>query len=276
MTDKRRTAARPDLAADHLKGLVMAERYVAAEPHRVTRPATVLRRQAAHESAIETELLYGETFNLYELKEGWAWGQADIDGYVGYVEAAALSPLKAPSSHRVSALRSYLYTEPDLKSPPRALLSMGSRLTVTGTQGRFSQTDDGFIFTGHLCPMDHVEDDWVALAQSFMGTPYLWGGRTSLGLDCSSLVQLALQQKGLAVPRDSDQQMEEIGSPVDIEELTRGDLVFWKGHVAIMIDKIHMVHANATAMAVSCDQLSAFAAKIEAAEGPVLGCRRLK
>lgn len=275
MTDKRRTAARDDLAADHLKEVVSAERYVAATPWAVTRASTDLRRAATQESAIETQLLYGETFNVYETKDNWAWGQAELDGYVGYLEAQALQPKTAPPTHRVSALRSYLFPEPSVKSPPKALLSMGSTLCVKGTQGRFSETEEGFIFTGHLCPLGEVALDWVSIAESFMGTPYLWGGRTSLGLDCSALVQLALQQKGLAVPRDSDQQMDEIGVPVEIGSLTRGDLVFWKGHVAIMVSETHMVHANATAMAVSRDELASFAAKIEAAEGPVIGCRRL-
>ncbi|TNE58029.1 MAG: peptidoglycan endopeptidase [Alphaproteobacteria bacterium] len=276
MTDKRRTAARKDLAALDLKGQVTAERYAPAITHFVTAASAPMRRGPDVASPIETEVLFGEVFNVYEIKQGWAWGQAGTDRYVGYVEISALVSGTPAPTHRLKALRSYLFPEPDLKSPPKALLSMGSTLAVDGTEGRFSKTREGFIFSGHICPLGHVVEDWVSIAEAFMGTPYLWGGRTSLGLDCSALVQLALQQKGLEAPRDSDQQMDEVGDPVTVEDLTRGDLVFWKGHVAIMVSPTDMVHANATAMAVSRDELSGFAAKIETAEGPIIGCRRIK
>lgn len=242
--------------------------------------ATAIRRRPAPDAPQETQALYGEIFDVYEERDGWAWGQAAFDGYVGYVERAALAaPVDAPT-HRVCALRTYVFSDPDIKSAPQRLLSMNAKVAAGRADGRFlAAARGGWITADHLRPLSQHADDFVAVAEMFLHAPYFWGGRESLGLDCSALVQNALEAAGIAAPRDTDMQALALGAPVaggfgEIA-LQRGDLVFWKGHVGIMLDAARMVHANATAMAVSIDDARAFAAKIEAREGPVTGVRRL-
>lgn len=274
--EKRLTPARSDLAARFLEGEVEADRFVDAQAVQVVAAATALRRSPSEDAPLDTELLFGEVFDTYETKDGWCWGQATLDGYVGYVSASEITENIFEPTHRVTNLRTYVYAQPDLKSRPEQLLSMGSKVEVQGTSDRFSDIGRGFIHSGHLCPVADVIDDWVTVAESFLGTPYFWGGRQSLGLDCSSLVQLALEQKGLSVPRDSDLQAQEIGQDVLANERCRGDLVFWKGHVGIMTSETDFVHANATNMCVTVDDLESFSALIRDAEGPITAAKRLE
>lgn len=282
-SDPRLTPARPDLAAAHLEGRVEAPSYVRGETRRVCLPATPLRRHPRADAGLDTELLCGELFTVYEEKEGWAWGQAAFDGYVGYVSAAALGALEPEPGHRVSALRTYVYPVPNLKSPPLALLSMNAKVCIQRPGAPFCAIAfggaPGHVFAGHLAPLNQRAPDHAGIAEMFLGTPYLWGGRQSLGLDCSALVQNALERTGVAAPRDTDMQAENLGEAVSGAPLQtvcrRGDLAFWKGHVGIMVDAHNMIHANATAMAVSVDSLASFAAAIEPEEGPIVCIRRL-
>jgi cell wall-associated NlpC family hydrolase len=276
--DRRLTAARPDVAALHLQGQVEAARFVAGEPRRIIEPATPLRARPAADCGLETEALFGETFTVYDEHEGWAWGQLAGDGYVGYLSANALGAPLAPT-HRVAALRTFLYPGPNLKLPAAGALSIGAMVTVTATEGAYSRTEAGWLHTGHLAPAHTFEADHVSVAERFLHVPYLWGGKTSLGLDCSGLVQVAMAAAGRSVPRDSDMQERAFPEvlPLDgvFSGLKRGDLVFWKGHVGLMRDATTLLHANGHHMAVASEPLAEAAARILAKSfGPVTSIRR--
>lgn len=274
--DPRITAARPDLAALSLKGKVQAARFAAGEPRVVIDTAAPLRRAPRHDAALDTEALYGERVTVFDIDgEGWAWGQLDNDGYVGYLPANALvAPREAPT-HRVSAPRTFLYAQPDIKTPPLEPLSFGSLVAVKREEGGFALTERGAIFAKHLALLAAREPDIAATAQKFLGTPYLWGGKTSLGLDCSALVQLSLTAAGISCPRDSDMQEKTLGAPVPLEEIRRGDLVFWKGHVAIAFDSDALIHANGFHMAVAIEPLAAAVERIAALGTRVSSVKRL-
>ncbi|NWG45526.1 MAG: C40 family peptidase [Alphaproteobacteria bacterium] len=283
MYDPRFTPARADIAARYLEGEIAAERFVDGWAAQVTASSAPLRRTPSPEAGLETELLHGEPFHVYDEADGWAWGQAGIDDYVGFVPLACLAAapaLRAPS-HRVSALRTFVYPEADLKRPVRLSLSLGAKLRVAEIEGRWARLEEGgFVFAPHLVPARDRAADFVAVAERFIGVPYLWGGRSSLGLDCSALVQLSLEAAGYPAPRDSDVQEADLGRELPIEggalpALERGDLVFWKGHVAIMIDPVRIIHANATHMAVSVNRLEEFARRVEPSTGPLTSVRRL-
>ena len=275
--DLRVTPARPDVAAAHLKGRVEALRFVAGDKRRVAVGHAGVRPAPSPAVALETEALFGEEFTVYDELEGWSWGQLETDGYVGYVPSAALSGELGPgATHRVSALRTLLFPGPSIKLPPVDALSMGARLCVVDVDDRFAALDTGaFAIARHLAPLDAREDDPVAVAERFVGAPYLWGGRTSLGLDCSALVQTGLGACGMAAPRDSDMQEAALGRPVRLEEARRGDLVFWKGHVAFVRDAETLLHANAWAMAVAVEPFTSALARIATAGDEVTSVRRL-
>jgi len=258
--DARRHAFRPDLAAQSLYGRVNAPRYVPGEPRQIARPAVPLRRRAHPSAPFETEALLGEMVTLYDAQEGWAWVQLDRDQYVGYVPADALSAQIVPPTHRVKTVGTFVYPAPDFKSPPLMHLSLNAAVSVIDTADRmFRLSTGGYVIQRHLAEKGKFARDFVEIAEQLIGTPYLWGGRTRIGLDCSGLVQIALEAAGIPCPRDSDMQQAELGGnvliPDSLEGLERGDLVFWRGHVGIMSDGVMMVHANAHHMAVVVEPL---------------------
>jgi len=278
--DPRRHVYRADLAAEHLRGLVEAERYVSGEPRQVGAASLPLRRAPRFDATLDTEALHGETVTVYDEREGWAWVQLDHDNYVGYMPSEGLVPAAVAPTHRVSVLRTYIFPEPDSKVPPLAMLSLNARLAVAEETGRYLRLENGgFVYARHAVPVGEHAADFVAVAEAFLGTPYLWGGRTSVGLDCSGLVQLAAAAAGHAVPRDADMQAAEAGQAVDWHEggaLARGDLVFWEGHVGIMTSPGAFIHANAHHMAVEIEPLRAASDRIKAAAGfTISGVRRL-
>jgi cell wall-associated NlpC family hydrolase len=279
--DRRTTPARPDLAALSLKGQVEALAYVAGKPARVTVPVAPLRRAPADDAALDTEVLSGETVMIYDRAHGWAWVQLQQDNYVGYVPEQALSKTAALPTHRLAVLRSFAYPAASMKLPPVAHYSLGAMVTVIGESGDFAELADGsFIWRPHLAPLDQFQSDTVTVAEQFLGTPYLWGGKTSLGLDCSGLTQLALSGCGIEAPRDSDMQEVALGRllPVsaDLSGLQRGDLVFWKGHVGLMQDETRLLHANGHHMLVVSEPLAEAASRIASkGAGPITSIRRL-
>lgn len=258
--DPRRHAFRPDLAADNLRGRVEAERFVGGNWGQVIVPSVKLHNRPSLDAPVDTEALFGEVVVVYEVAEGWAWVQLLRDGYVGYIEAAALSSDVEWPTHRVKALGTFVYPDPDIKKPPIAHISLNSAVTVVAQEDQFYKlSNGGYVSIRHLAEEDNYARDYVDVAERFLGTPYLWGGRTRLGIDCSGLVQLSLEAAGIAAPRDSDMQRAELGNdllmPEDFEGLQRGDLVFWPGHVGIMADGIMLLHANAHHMAVTIEPL---------------------
>lgn len=279
--DRRITPFRSDLAASALRGRVDAKAFADPQPMRVVAPSAPLRREPRPDASLDTEALMGECVQVYERHEGWAWAQLSADGYVGYLPDDALRPPTAPPTHRVVALRSFVYPGPSIKLPPSASLSLGAALAVTSTQGDFAVLDDGgHVFARHLAALDRSEPDFVAVAERFLGVPYLWGGKTSLGLDCSGLTQLALAAAGIAAPRDSDMMEASLGRPVAFDEslggLLRGDLVFWRGHVGILTDPHTLLHANGHTMDVHREPLRAARDRIrDKSFGAITSIRRL-
>lgn len=274
--DPRLTLARPDLAAAGLRGTVAAARHAEPVAMQVRVPvAALMRRPGGGPRGLDTELLMGERFDVLETEGGWCWGQSALDGYVGHVPAEALAPATAAPTHRVAALLAHLYPEADIKTRPRAVLSFGTRLAVAGTSGgRGTQAPmarlatGGYVIARHLAPLAAPAADWVAEAGRLVGVPYLWGGRSAFGLDCSALVQLAMQAAGRDCPRDSDMQEAALGTtlaPGTPPE--RGDLMFWRGHVGVMLDEVRLLHANAHHMAVAAEPLAEAVARIAAGGG---------
>ncbi len=275
MSDPRLTLARPDLADMDLQGLVAAAEYDVPTGWQVAVPAAALRKAADPMAEQWDQLLFGERFWVLDVKDGFAWGQAARDGYVGFVDEDDLVPLGAPATHQVAVLRTYAFAEPSIKSRPRGLYSLNALTAIEAVEGRFAKGQGtGWFIAAHLAPIGVGLDDYVAVAQGFLGAPYQWGGRESLGLDCSGLVQQALAACGQAVPRDTDLQAA-FFTPITEAERRRGDLVFWKGHVAILLDAETILHANAHHMAVAIEPLAEAVARIEAAgSSTVTGWRR--
>jgi cell wall-associated NlpC family hydrolase len=271
--DRRLHAFRPDLADSRLRETVTAERYADPRPARIATGHAPLRARPDIACSLDTELLYGETVEVFERRDGWAWVQSRTDGYVGYLREDVLDDRIYEATHRVAALRTYLYPEPDLKSPPLHLISMNAPLAVTETErsGFLLLAEGGWVHRRHIAPVGYNEVDHCAVALRFIGTPYLWGGRTSLGLDCSALVQMSLMRCGIDVPRDSDMQEQNIGREAicerDMSDLRRGDIVYWKGHCGIWIDQSAFIHANATDMAVAIQPLRRILAQVAEATG---------
>jgi cell wall-associated NlpC family hydrolase len=279
--DPRLTPARPDLAARSLQGQVTAARFVDGEPREVIDAQAPLRRAPSPDAPLETEALMGERVTVYDVDdEGWAWCQLEADRYVGYLPANALVRPGMPPTHKVAALRTLVFPGPSIKLTPLASPSLGSRLAIVGTQERFAVTaSGGYVPARHLVALDVCEPDFVAVAERFVGVPYLWGGRTSLGLDCSGLVQLALAAAGIAGPRDTDLQERALGTPItptaDYTNLRRGDLIFWKGHVAIVRDAKAIVHANAFHMAVAIEPTAEAIQRIRTTDAEPTSIRRV-
>jgi cell wall-associated NlpC family hydrolase len=263
LPDRRLNAYRLDLAEEALRGTVAAERYVAGTPARVVLPVAALRPRPESGAGIDTELLFGEAVRVLDRADGWAWVKSDFDGYVGYLPEAAIDPGAAAATHVVAVPRTFAYSGPDLKTPAAFALSVGSRLTATGeseTRGTRYLTLKGgqSVVAGHCLPVGETAgNDYVAIAARFLETPYLWGGRSGFGLDCSALVQLSMMMTGRTAPRDSDMQAAGLGTPIERDALRRGDLVFWKGHVAIMEDEKTILHANGHTMSVAREGLEA-------------------
>ncbi|HUZ34310.1 MAG TPA: NlpC/P60 family protein [Xanthobacteraceae bacterium] len=276
--DPRLTPARADLAAKTLEGKVSAARYVDGHAREVIEPQAPLRLEPSPEAPLATEALKGERVTIYETNdEGWAWGQLAADGYVGWLPANALTAPGATPTHKVVSLRTFVFPAPSIKSPPLEALPFGACLAVTRSEGGFAATaSGGFVPAVHLAPVDAHETDFVAVAERFVGAPYLWGGKTMLGLDCSGLVQVALAACGIACPRDSDMQERALGMAADAGDPRRGDLFFWQGHVGIARDRTSLLHANAFHMAVAIEPIAEAIARIRVSGAEVSSVRRLR
>ena len=273
--DRRVHAVREDLADIALADQVVAPHFAEAVATTVAVPHAVLRGRPDGSASAISELLFGETFRVFEFGGRWAWGQADHDSYVGYLDAALLTQGAAEATHRIAAPQGLVFSDADIKSPVVSTLPLGARVAVTGRDGNFhALATGGFVHDRHIGPLVPAGGDHVAVAMSFIGTPYRWGGRTRAGIDCSGLVQQALMACGIACPRDSDQQREGLGHRVDVSNLKRGDLVYFPGHVGIMADASNLLHANAHWMATVIEPLADVVARATA-ETPILAVKRV-
>lgn len=269
--DRRLNAIRPDLADARLRDKVESGRYAEAVPGQISTGSAPLRLNPQSISPLDTELLFGEIVDVFERREGWAWIQARTDGYVGYAPEGPVSPIIHQPTHYVAALRTYIYPDADLKTPPLHLVSMNAMLSTSGEtrNGFLALADEGWVHQNHAAELGDYESDHCNVALQFRGAPYLWGGRSSLGLDCSALLQMSLMRCGVNIPRDSDMQEAALNAEMalapDFSNLRRGDLIYWKGHCGIWIDEARFIHANATDMAVAVQPLGDILEHVNAA-----------
>lgn len=281
--DRRLNAFRPDLADARLQGRVEAARFVAGRAAQVALPMLDVRSAPSGDAGLDTQLLFGDAVTVFDEKDGFAFAQAVRDSYVGYVPASGLRAPGPAATHVVAVPRTFVYAEADMKRPATAALSLGSRLTIIGeaeTRGTLYALLEGggAVVSSHVSPANQTADDYVAIAETLERTPYLWGGASGFGIDCSGLVQLCLRMAGRACPRDTDMQAAALGDPLavgaDLAGLRRGDLVFWKGHVAIMLDAATIIHASGHAMMVVREGLAEAVERIARLYGRPVGFRR--
>jgi cell wall-associated NlpC family hydrolase len=272
--DKRLFAFRPDLADARLKGRCEVARFVEGIPAQCAVPMAGVFRSPADDAMQLTQMLLGEQLLVFEQSNGWSWVQLDGDSYVGYVREAALRDAKAVRTHRVSVPLAHLYPKSDIKSQPAVAVPMNAELCVTGTDGDFLVLASGrHIYASHA--NTGKQSDFVSVAEQFLHTPYLWGGKTVMGIDCSGLVQTAMHASGVEAPRDSDMQEQGLGTDISGQTLQRGDLIFWKGHVGILQDGMTLLHANGHHMMVVSEPLQVAIDRIAAKGSAVTAVKRV-
>ena len=274
--DRRLLPANGRVAAAYLKGKVEAEHFTEGTPAVITQSIADLLEKP--DGTRDRQLLFGARVTEYDQRQGWSFVQAQQDGYVGYVRAAALSDAVGPDpTHVVCNQSTQIYTAADLKSQDRQWLSIGTDLHVLEWIDRFARTRFGFVPEQHLRPLKDGAPDLAATAMQLLGCPYLWGGNSSAGIDCSGLVQLACKMANRPCPADSDLQRTDLGDALPNGRAPRrNDLFFWPGHVALALDETRIIHANAHHMAVTIETLADAKSRIDAAgEGPLLAHKRL-
>jgi cell wall-associated NlpC family hydrolase len=277
--DPRLHAIRSDIADVRLGKAAGEVRLVEGELREVAAPLLSLHREPRFDARLDTQALMGERVRVFDTQEGWAWLQLESDGYVGYAAQDDLTAAGSAATHRIAVPSTFMFPAPDIKSQPTVTLTLNATVRVLRQDKRFAHLANGrFVVASHLMPVSDVEPDFVAVAEAYRHVPYLWGGKSVLGLDCSGLVQLSLQAAGRSSPRDSDMQEKELGHALpkeDLGALKRGDLVFWDGHVGIMADQRMLLHANGHFMQVTLEPLKTAVERIAARHGKITSIKRL-
>lgn len=277
--DPRLNALRADIADARLARLAEGARLVEGDAKQVAVPILSLYSEPRFDARLDTQALMGERVRVFDVREGWAWLQLETDFYVGYAAQDDLGALRSTPTHRIAVPSTFMFPAPDIKSQPVVTLTMNAKVQVIGGDERFAHLANGrFVIARHLKPASESEPDFVAVAEAYLHVPYLWGGKSVLGLDCSGLVQLALEASGHLCPRDADMQEVQLGDALpkdDLENLKRGDLVFWDGHVGIMTDQRMLLHANAHFMQVTHEPLLTAVERIAKRNIPITAIKRL-
>lgn len=275
MLDKKLNPYRDDIAAIKLKGEVIAQEFREPVKYQITSPRAKLSIKPENNAEQETEILYGEIFEVYEIKDGFAWGQATLDNYVGYVEAKHLSDNIFEPKYKIKAQVTHAFEMPRVQAKINATLSINSFVNITDkTENGYIYCEGlGYIYGDHICPIDEYYKDPIETAERFLELPYTWGGKSGMGVDCSGLVQSAFSACGIFYPRDAYMQ-EKIGTEISFGNQEKADLVFWKGHVAICIDKDTIIHANAHHMKTAIEPLEVAIKRTEAKGIPVTSIKR--
>ena len=219
----------------------------------IIKSSTFMKLEPFVNSPLETECLFGETVEVLDEDLDWVYCKLITDNYHGWVKKNNIAKFKK-ATHRVFNIRTFIYNDADLKSNIALYLPMGANLVVEKIYSEWAKiiylVDErikvGYVPAQHIVELQHKVSDWVAIAQSLEGTPYNWGGRDTIGLDCSALLQLTYQTYGQAIGRNTSDQVK-LDKPIidNISDLKRGCVIFWKGHVGIMINKVNCIHANA-------------------------------
>lgn len=276
MTDRRTHPANTRVAHESLRGQVEGVTFTAGIQKQVGPTVLDLRiSPTERKGRRDRQRLMGEVVTVLEDLKGLSFVICE-DGYVGYVDSHSLFDVRT-STHRVATMSTHNYAEDDFKSDLYFHLPFGTKLQVLDERQRFYETNFGFVPKKHLRPLDRPFEDPATIAQLHFGVPYLWGGNSTLGIDCSGLIQAALTACDIPCPADSDMQRDQLGRDIPTDApLQRGDLMFWKGHVGMMVDADTMIHANAHHMATVYEPIAQAVLRIEAqGDGPVIARKRL-
>ena len=274
--DRRITAIRKDIASDYFKGLIKRKKFVEGVKHTVISNYSPLH--SSKSSTISSQLLFGEQVYVFDQSNGWSWVQGMRDGYVGYTPSKNLKKQRIKSSHKVSSLRTFVYSSSNIKSDVITYLSLNSLVLISDRRNNFVKIKNlGWCFKNDFEKISKSNFNIVELSKKYLGTPYLWGGRDSMGIDCSGLVLNIMQMNCINFPRDTDLQESFVTKSIKYEKnLRAGDLVFWKGHVAMMVDKKNIIHANAFHMITNIEPLQTVKKRILKENGKVVKYGRIQ